>query len=148
MNFTHLHLVLNHFPVVGSFFGFFLLLIGQFKKDPLIKKIALGIFLFNAIIALPVYWTGEPAEDLVEQLPGVSKSMIEEHEEAAETALVFLEITGGISLFGLFFFRKSLFYPKWFVGILGIISLLSIVFIARSANLGGKIRHSEVRSNF
>ncbi len=147
MTLTHLHLVLNHFPVIGSFFGFFILLIGQFKKDSLIKKVALGIFIFNAIIVLPVYFTGEPAEDLVKQLSGVSESMIEKHEESAETALVFVEIAGGISLLGLFFFRNSHFYPKWFVMILGLISLLSIILIVRSANLGGKIRHSEVRSD-
>lgn len=144
---THLHLILNHFPVVGTFFGFFILLIGQFKKDHSIKKVALGIFLFNAILILPVSFTGEPAEDLVKQLPGVSENMIEEHEESAETALVFVEIAGGISLLGFFFFRNSHFYPKWFVMILALISLLSIVFIARSANLGGKIRHTEVRSD-
>ncbi len=144
---THLHLILNHFPIVGAFFGFFILLIGQFKKDHSIKKVAFGIFLLNAILILPVYFTGEPAEDLVKQLPGISESMIEEHEESAETALVFVEIAGGISLLGLFFFRKSHFYPKWFVMILGLISLLSIIFMVRSANLGGKIRHTEVRSD-
>jgi hypothetical protein len=48
-----------------------------------LKRISLGIFIIVALLAIPAYLTGEPTEELVENLPGVSKSSIEQHEEAA-----------------------------------------------------------------
>jgi hypothetical protein len=39
-----------------------------------------GGFVLTALLALPVYFTGEPAEKVVERLPGVTEPLIEEHE--------------------------------------------------------------------
>jgi hypothetical protein len=49
---------------------------------------SLGVFVFTALLALPVYFIGEPAEEVVEHLPGVAKSLIEKHENAALFALL------------------------------------------------------------
>jgi hypothetical protein len=40
------------------------------------------------LIALPVYFTGEPADELVENLPGVAESLIDKHKYAALFALL------------------------------------------------------------
>jgi hypothetical protein len=42
---------------------------------------------------IPAYLTGEPTEELVENLTGVSKSSIEQHEEAARDEATFGKIS-------------------------------------------------------
>ncbi|MCI0564610.1 MAG: hypothetical protein MN733_39585, partial [Nitrososphaera sp.] len=69
MNLAHVHLLLNHFPVIGTVFGFLFLAYAMAKKSEELKKVSLGIFVLIALIALPVYFTGEPAEEVVKHLP-------------------------------------------------------------------------------
>ncbi len=95
MNATHLHLLLNHLPVLGTLFGLGLLLFGIWRKSTELKKTSLGVLVLVALAAVPVYLTGEPAGDAVESLPGVSKPIMEQHEEAAGFAF-----TGSLALGG------------------------------------------------
>jgi len=84
MNNTYIHLLLNHFPIVGTLVGSGIFFWGIIKRQAQTQSIAAGILLVMAIIAIPVYLTGEPAEETVENLPGVSESMMELHEEGKE----------------------------------------------------------------
>jgi asparagine N-glycosylation enzyme membrane subunit Stt3 len=60
MNWAHIHLSLNHLPVVGTFFGVLLLLLALLRKSEELKRVSLGVFVLTALLALPVYFTGEP----------------------------------------------------------------------------------------
>ncbi len=142
----HIHLLLNHFPVIGTIIGIALLLLGFFSKSDAIKRASLAVFFGIALLTIPVYLTGEPAEERVEKAVGVSKAIIEEHEDAAMPALIAMEITGFVALIGLFVsFRISRFANVSFVAAL-ILSLVTFGLIARTANLGGQIRHVEIRT--
>ncbi len=59
---------------------------------------ALGVMVLAALFIIPVYLTGEPAEDGIVGLPGVSKALIEQHAEAAELALGGLPGVGALAL--------------------------------------------------
>ncbi|MBK8608515.1 MAG: hypothetical protein IPL84_00780 [Chitinophagaceae bacterium] len=102
MNQTHIHLLLNHFPIIGTLIGSCLLLWGIIKKNGQIKSISAFVLAAMALIAIPVFLTGEPAEESVEHINGVSEKMISLHEEAAEIAIWLMGITGIISLAALF----------------------------------------------
>jgi hypothetical protein len=91
MNLTHLHLALNHVPVLGTAFALALLVLGIWRKSNEVKKTALCAFVAIAIMAMPAYLTGEPAEDGVEGPPGVSGAIIEQHEEAEGVAFAGME---------------------------------------------------------
>lgn len=146
MNYAYLHLVLVHIPVIGLLFGIFLLVVAMAKKSEELKRASLGVFVLIAVLTLPVYFTGEPAEDAVEQLPGVSESIIDEHEESSFTALVFAELLGITALGGLLLFPRSKAIPAWLLTTLMVLSIGSGGSMAKTANLGGKIRHTEIRS--
>ena len=146
MDALHIHLLLNHFPIIGTIIGIVLLLIGFTRKSDEIKQISLGVFFVIALLTIPVYLTGEPAEERVEKSVGVSKTIMEQHEDAALPALVAMEITGFVALIGLFLlFRKSKF-ANWNVIAILVLSLITFGLMARTANLGGQIRHQEIRS--
>lgn len=148
MNWAHIHLMINHFPVIGVIFGFLLLVAAMVKKSEELKKVSLGIFIIMALIAIPVYLTGEPAEEMVEDLVGVSESIIEQHEEMALISLIAVILLGVTAAVGLFFFRHSVTIPGWFVVIALILSIIAGGLIGKTANLGGQIRHSEIRKDF
>ena len=95
MNPAHLHLMLNHIPVLGMAFGLALVSLALLRKSEELKRISLGFLIVIALLAIPAYLTGEPAEELVENLPGVSKSSIEQHEEAARDEATFGKISIG-----------------------------------------------------
>jgi uncharacterized membrane protein len=148
MNPAHVHLLLNHIPVIGIFFGLLLLVVGMAKKSEDLKKMSFVIFVLVALIAIPTYLTGAPAEEIVEHLPGVSEEMIEEHEEAALTSLVAMEVLGVIALAGFFLFRRPRSAPRWFTTALFVLSIIVGGSMAWTANLGGQIRHTETRADF
>lgn len=146
MSWGHLHLLLNHVPVIGTFLGLLLLLVAFGRKSEELKKVTLGLFVLIALVAVPVYLTGEPAEEMVENFPGISEAMIDRHEDAALFSLIAVEVAGIIALAGLLLFRRK----KGLGNLLAIVTLaFSVVtggLLAWTSNLGGQVRHTEISS--
>ncbi len=146
MSWVHLHLLLNHVPVMGTFLGLLFLLVAFFLKSEELKKVTLGFFVLIAIVTIPVYLTGEPAEDLIENIPGVSKAVIGRHEDAALFSLIAVEVAGCVALVGLIFNRRKKWLANLFATITLAFSLATGGLMAWTANLGGQIRHTEISS--
>lgn len=147
MNWAHVHIAINHAPVIGIIFGFLLLLYAMMKKNEELKRISLVIFVIIALIAIPVYFTGGGAEERVEHLPGVSESVIQRHEDSAFSTFVMVEVLGLLTLGGLFLYRRPQNLSNWFVILSLILSILVGGLMTRTANLGGQIRHTEIRAD-
>jgi hypothetical protein len=83
MNPVHLHLLLNHVPVIGT--GIMIVLLGYalLRRSTELVRVSLGMFVLLALAGAVVYLTGEPAEGVAEGLPGVSEAIMERHEEVA-----------------------------------------------------------------
>jgi len=148
MNWAHVHLMLSHLPVVGTIFGVLLLLLALLRKSEELKRVSLGIFVLTALLALPVYFTGEPAEEMVEHLPGVTEPLIERHENAALFALLMAGSAGAVALAGLILFRRAEKLPGWIVAATVVLSLATGGLMGWTANLGGQVRHTEIRAGF
>lgn len=152
MNGAHLHLILNHVPVVGVPIALFAILYARWSKNDRMLRAAYGFLIGVALITLPVFWTGEPAEHVVEHVAGVSEALIESHEEAAEFALVVTMMSAGFALVGFFASRLEARLPNYravlrFVPVLTLIVLtVNTGALGYAANLGGMIRHSEIRA--
>ncbi len=146
MDATHLHLALAHFPIIGTIIGAALLAYGQSFKNIEIQKVALATFIIMALLTIPVFLTGEEAEEAVEHLPGFSKQLIENHEELAEKAVWLMGILGGLSLIAFYAIIKKLSFAKILLWITLIVSLATFGLFAQVGNLGGQIRHAEIRT--
>ncbi|RME86814.1 MAG: hypothetical protein D6785_02775 [Planctomycetota bacterium] len=149
MNGAHIHLVSNHFPIVGVFFAIVVSAYGAFKKDQKVFKVGLALFVISFLFGIPAYFSGEGAEEVVEHMSGISEKLIHPHEEAAEKAIVLLAILGISSIAGFFVWKKKEEgIPNWFqYSILGL-GFVSLLLLGWTANLGGKIHHPELRSGF
>ncbi|MCC6727454.1 MAG: hypothetical protein IT258_23320 [Saprospiraceae bacterium] len=146
MDATHLHLLLNHFPIIGSLLGVGVMAYGYLTSSEQVKKTALWTWVAMAAIAIPVFLTGEPAEESVEGIANVSESLIEEHEEAATIAIWLMEALGLLSLVTLIVGWGKEQVSKPLVLVATVLSLVTFGAMARTGYLGGQIRHSEIRS--
>ena len=145
MNWAHVHLIINHFPVIGVLGAILLLVYSLIWKSEEVKMVSFGVFVLIALITLPVYFTGEAAAKVVKDLPGVTEAFVGRHEEMAELALVLMEVLGLMSLVGLFLLRRTGSIPKWAVIMVLVTSLITAAVVGFTANLGGQIRHTEIR---
>lgn len=146
MNATHIHLLLNHFPIIGLLVATMLLIWAVVRKNVSLQKTASVIIILMALIAIPVFLTGEPAEESVENLPGVSEQIIEEHEDAAKFALILMELTAVTAVGALAIAKnKEAVAQKLLYGV-AVLSVVTCVAMARTGYLGGQIRHTEIRT--
>lgn len=145
MNPTHLHLMLNHVPILAIPLAVGLLAAGILVSGRALKKAALVLLVLAGLVIWPVYLTGEPAEETVEGLPGVAESLIEQHEDAAKLALIFVEILAVGALGGLILSRQSDVSKVIAAPLLGL-GLVATLSMGWVGYLGGQIRHTEVRS--
>ena len=145
MNAAHWHLVLNHIPLIGIGFVALLMVIAFLRKSSELVSVSMVLAVVVALFAIPAYLTGEPAEEVVENTPGISENLIEEHEEAAEKAFILVEAVGGLALIGLIARRFS----RNLGNTLAVATLAGLLagggLVAYTANLGGKIHHQEIR---
>ena len=145
MNAAHLHLLLNHIPVIGIPISGVLLVLAVATKQQAQVRIALGFTVVLALLTVPVYLSGEPAEEIVEDLPGVPHAVLEEHEEIAEVTFVVTEVLGALALLGLALAWKRGKVPKPLAYGSLVLVLIASSLLARTAYSGGQIRHTEIR---
>lgn len=141
MNAAHLHLLLNHFPIVGVLFAGALLVWGLVKKEQLLLTVAKVTTIAVAIATVATYLTGEPAEEVVEHMAGFNKDLLHAHEAAALFALIFGIAAGVVALVTLFKGKQK----RWPHFVLGLQLLHLFAVMAQVGNLGGQIQHAELR---
>jgi uncharacterized membrane protein len=147
MNDAHLHLVFNHFPIIIPIIGTLILISGFLFKSEVIKRTALGVFVLGSLFIFPSMFTGEGAEEVVEQLSVIDKNMIHEHEEMAEKFAIVTHILGFISLIGLWASWKQKSFAKYFF-IIPIFMVIIVIYLGKlTGTSGGEIRHTEIRSS-
>jgi len=148
MSLPHLHLMLNHVPMLGVIFGILILLYARLRNNKDNMIVGLWMFVIAALLTIPVYLTGDPSESDIRNLPTFSKAMVEEHEDAAVWAFIMVGALGLAALFGLYLRYKDKKVPKWLPITVFILSLLTAATFVRTAQLGGLISHPELRSGF
>lgn len=142
---VHAHLLLNHVPVIGIFIVVFILAVALARQNDGIAKLGLVMLVGIALVTVAVFLTGEPAEEAVEDLAGVSESLIHSHEEAAKAAFIATGIAGAAALALLFGYRRRAL-SRWVLGASLALTLAVGGMMAWTANLGGQIRHTEIRN--
>lgn len=147
MNDAHLHMVVNHFPIIGTILGAGILLAGILFKNNTVKNVAYVLFVVAAVFAAVSMATGEGAEEMVEDMPNVGHDIIHEHEEIAEKLALSLYVLGVVSLIGLYANIKKLSQAKIVAVLTLVISIISIYFAQLTGTTGGEIRHTEIRAN-
>ncbi|HET9012130.1 MAG TPA: DUF2231 domain-containing protein, partial [Gemmatimonadaceae bacterium] len=146
MNIAHLHLALNHFPVVGSIIVALLFALALRRRSDELGRAALLLAALVGAVSIAVYFTGEPAEELIERLPGVSEAVTEQHEEAALVATLVVGALGALSAVVLGMHRGHRALSRRTTGAALALALVACGAMGYTAFLGGQVRHTEIRS--
>src|SRR2546428_11305295 len=149
MNLAHLHLILNHIPIIGTIIGLGLFIVSLVGDTDDLKRASLMVFAGVALLALPTFFSGVGAQGAIRKDAAVPASLIERHEGAAILALFFMEVTGALALVGLWR-RDRVFSGKPLSLNLAVVLLFSLVtagLMARVGSTGGAIRHPEIRGS-
>lgn len=147
MNAAHLHLLVNHLPIVGFALGLVLLIATMIRRGDR------GMFAASVIVvviagggALAAQFTGEPAEEVVEHLQDVHKASIESHEDLGLIATILAGITSVYSVgLAVVTLRRNERVPTLPLSFLVVATLVTFTAMAWVGTTGGKIRHSEIR---
>ena len=144
VNFAHLHLLLNHFPVVGTIIAFCLFVVSLVGDNEDLRRGSLLIFAGVALLTIPTFVSGFGAQTDITGQPGVSDALMERHEGAAMLSFWFMEITGALALVALWQSHRLLRPLRMSILAVLFFSLVTVVLMARTGSTGGDIRHPEV----
>lgn len=143
MNAIEIHLRLNHFPIIGLIVLFVLFTYAYFfKKNEIITACKVG-FVLLTLISIPVYFSGQESEEMLEHQIGYNSEEMEEHEEHAEQAFVAIIIMGLVSLIS-FLFKNHDKKSQRINAFLVPIGLVVILLMVITGVHGGKIKHNEL----
>jgi uncharacterized membrane protein len=147
MDAVHIHLIINHVPVILAASALLLLIISLFNHKKEYRNIAFAGFVIAAIFSFISFESGESAEDVVENIAGITHDAIENHEHAADTARWLMLFLGVAGIAGLSYYRnekKKGF--ELFLYISMVLGIIAIGYLVYTGYLGGLIRHTELIS--
>lgn len=148
MNLPHVHLLLNHWPIIGAFIGLTLFFIALMTRNSDLKQASLVLFALLAVLTIPIYLSGNAAADALKKQQGWPTALVASHEGAAVLAFLALELTGIFSIFALWPSTKTakheFFARRWAQrGVLAS-AFVTAGLMAVAGNTGGNIRHPEI----
>jgi hypothetical protein len=146
MDAAHLHLMINHLPIMGTPLVAGLLFWGLIRRSRDVLRAALGAAVIVAVLSYPVFLTGEPAEEQVEDAPWMQERLIHEHEERAEAGLIAILLTGALGAVVLWQSRAGGNVPTSTASLTLAGLVVSAGLFGWSALAGGLIRHDELRA--
>lgn len=146
MNQAHVHLAINHLPIILPIAGVLIVIGGIIFRSELVKRMGFFLFIVGAIATLPSMNSGEGAEEIAENIAGVTEDFIHEHEEKAEVFAIFSYILGALSLFGIWASWKTKSYSKILSFAIVLFAGIVLFLGKQTGTSGGEIRHTEIRT--
>lgn len=141
---AHLHLLLNHFPTIGTILALGLLLLAFIRKNDHLTKVSFEVMFLIALATMPVYVSGQAAAEALNGQAGVSAAAIASHNDAALGSFIMMEITGFFAWLALWRIRRIGRPTNGLTYTVLVMTVLTVAAVARAANMGGDIRHPEI----
>lgn len=142
---AHLHLLVNHAPILGSLFALALFVASYFTSAEILRRTAFVVLIGTAIAGAAADLSGDSAEDAIRGFPGVRREVIKAHEEMADKAYILADVLGVLALGALVRWRRRPIPAS-----ATLVAVLATAFVGGAmvytALLGGQIRHTEVRA--
>jgi hypothetical protein len=146
VNLAHLHLVMNHVPTVGAAVALSLLLLAFARRNEHLKHAGLEVLFIIALLALPVYVTGVAAQREMRERTDISVDAVRIHHDAALIGFSVMEFAGFLAWVALWQMRRLGRAGRGVVPAAMLLLVVALGIMGRAANLGGDIRHTEIRT--
>ena len=145
MDWTQIHLAVNHIPVIGLPFLGLTLMVGWWRKSNELMRFALWSLVLMAGAAIAIKFTGDFAAEQSHDRFEVVRSLVNRHEETGDQVTTGVFILGLSSAFTLILARSGRPIRQWTVATVSLLALVVALLYLRTAHTGGQIRHPELR---
>jgi uncharacterized membrane protein len=143
---SHVHIILNHFPTVGFVFALTFYIAGLLTNNVAITRTSLILFVICAILIVPTYVTGNASMWALTDPPveGISKAVINAHRDAALLTLFAIAFTGVTAWIELFRYRYLDRFSRTALHVVLGFALVTLLVMAETGHRGGQINHPEI----
>lgn len=146
MNGAHLHLLVNHVSLFALVIGTVVLAVSMKRKSPELRVLASVLFVIAGIFGWIAVETGGQAYDVLKPLGLLDpESFVNEHAGAATWAERSGILIAVLAIALEWAVRKKRNWVKTLQWVLLIAAIHGCTVYARTAFLGGLVRHTEVR---
>ncbi|HVP58925.1 MAG TPA: DUF2231 domain-containing protein [Myxococcaceae bacterium] len=147
-NLAHLHITINHVPVVLVPAALVIFAVAAWRKSLPVLRTGIVVAWVAALFAVASFLTGDAAADLVMATEKAQQKtldpLVEAHDDSAAWALGASLLLAAAGVWG---WRRKGLRNEVTVPLL-VLSALGTAILARTAFLGGQIRHPEARPGF
>ena len=143
LSWPYMHLLINHFPVVLSVAALSVAILALLLNRRGLWLTAMGALTAAGLFVYPVFFTGNEADQALNDPWYIHPGVIEAHDQAAGWALWVILIAGAFAAYSWWrsLKRPAEVIPAWMRAGLLVGALLAVSIVARTAYLGGKITH-------
>ena len=147
-NVAHLHIAINHIPVILIPTALVILAVGVWRRSEAVFRTGIVVAWAGVAFGLATYFTGDAAADLVMAVEKAQEKTLDpivgEHDASAGWALGSGVL---VAVAGVWAWRRKGLGRGVTVPLL-VLTALSSAILGRTALLGGRIRHPEARAGF
>jgi uncharacterized membrane protein len=144
---SHVHMILNHFPTVGFVFALGLYIVALIINNTVMKRTGLVLFVMCAILGVPTFVTGNASMWALTDpvVKGISKAVINAHRDWALYTLFGLAFTGVTAWVELWRYRQLGRFSNLSLALVLIFGIITLGIMAETGHRGGQINHPEIR---
>lgn len=133
-----LHPAVVHFPIVLLLLGAPLAVVSVFFRKWNLPVIAAVVLVLGATGAVVAAWTGEKAAEMAGELTGNGENVLDEHEEAGESARNFGCIAAVLAVVSALLHRKPT-AARCVGAVAALSALVAAFFVAQAGHYGGQV---------
>src|SRR4051812_14773994 len=142
---SHLHILVSVFPSVGLIFVLGFYVASLLTNNELMKRACLTAFGILALLAIPVYFSGDGSVTALSHDPKISADRMDNHTGWAYAALTLLVFTGIAAWYELWRFRRVGRLSENALHLVLGLSILTLAFMVVVGELGWEISHHELQ---
>jgi hypothetical protein len=144
MSWLHVHLAVNHLPIVGLPLLLLILFLGRLRRQEAVVQMALGLLVLTSIAAVGVKYTGDfAAADLPLRLV-TKKAGVALHEHHGDQATTAVFLFGLLTAAAWLRCRPYRPPPVWVLHLILLAGAATTLLYLRTAASGGHLSHPEI----
>ncbi|MGZ3273229.1 MAG: DUF2231 domain-containing protein [Caulobacteraceae bacterium] len=149
---SHINIILNHFPTVGFVVGLFFFICGLVMKNVVMERSALVVFVACAVLGATTYVTGASAmwaltsPPIPAPLGPISQARINAHRDFALLTLFGLAFTGVTAWMEIYRYRYQKRFSQAALYLVLGFAVITLLIMAETGHRGGLINHPEIRT--
>lgn len=140
----HWHLILNHFPSVGSVIALGLLIASYYMRNELLRRTSLVVFVVLGLLVIPTFVSGAASAWRIGGEEDISLDLIGHHQDAAIIAFILMLITAWLAWYALWQYRRFSKPRAWIEPAVLVFAVLTLFGLVRTGHRGGDINHPEL----